>query len=220
MRMVCTLVCYSWVVIRGLARWWFGYRVVWLAWYRLRRFLVYWVCTKCEVVGVWQGRQIWFTLWSWFLRRNYLRPFITLGFLFLSVIKLIPSLVQLLDSSENIKRTGITATPKRKLKSQVQPRIIKKLTKPTDNSNSAARRDALWPSRSLQSRLADRLLSKTHFPGPDVVGPDFKIRRSLFYSSAQKILQLTALHDSNSLLLKNDWNFDDLDSMKKETFLI
>ena len=24
----------------------------WLAWYRLRRFLVYWVCTKCEAVGV------------------------------------------------------------------------------------------------------------------------------------------------------------------------
>ena len=53
-------------------------------------------------------------------------------------------------------------------------RIIKKLTKPTDNSNLAARPDALWPSRSLQSRLADRLLSKTHYPGPDS-----KIRRSL-----------------------------------------
>ena len=58
-------------------------------------------------------------------------------------------------------------------------RIIKKPTKPTDNSNLAARPDALWPSRSLQSRLADRLLSKTHYPGPDVVDPDFKIRRSL-----------------------------------------
>ncbi len=83
-------------------------------------------------------------------------------------------------------------------------RIIKKLTKPTDSSNLAVRPDALWPSRSLQSRLADRLLSKTHYPGPDVVGPDFKIRRSLLYSSAQKILQLTALHGSNSLLIKNN----------------
>ena len=58
-------------------------------------------------------------------------------------------------------------------------RIIKKLTKPTENSNLAVRPDALWPSRSLQSRLTDRLLSKPHYPGPDVVGPDFKIRRSL-----------------------------------------
>ena len=49
---------FGWIRVRGLARWWLGYRVVWLAWFGLDNRVVYEVRSGRGIAGLsatWSG---------------------------------------------------------------------------------------------------------------------------------------------------------------------